>query len=305
MIQDTKFYKQVELLLKILPEALAEDCFSLKGGTAINMFVRDMPRLSVDIDLCYHLIEDRKTTLNKINEALMSISKKICSKYTYISVKNHPPVEGIVTRLYISEGTTTIKVEVNFVLRGTVNPCVDLDLCEKSQEIFKTFRTARCLSIEDLYGGKICAALDRQHPRDLFDIKLLLENEGLTDSIRQSFLVYLVSHNRPMSDLIDPNRLDFKDIYEKEFKGMTDVDVKYQDLVDVRENLITTILKDLTDKEREFLVLLKRGKPQWNLLPIKDLDRLPAIQWKLININKMDRSKHKESVKILEKKLLI
>jgi predicted nucleotidyltransferase component of viral defense system len=52
-MKDSPYYKQVELMLKIIPLVAAERCFALKGGTAINLFVRDMPRFSVDIDLTY------------------------------------------------------------------------------------------------------------------------------------------------------------------------------------------------------------------------------------------------------------
>lgn len=79
----------------------------------------------------------------------------------------------------------------------------------------------RVLSLEDTYGGKICAALDRQHPRDLFDIKLLLENEGLTEKIKKAFIVYLISHDRPIVEVLNPGLQDIKQIFENEFAGMT------------------------------------------------------------------------------------
>ena len=47
------YYAQVRLLVRELPVVAKETCFALKGGTALNLFVRDMPRLSVDIDLAY------------------------------------------------------------------------------------------------------------------------------------------------------------------------------------------------------------------------------------------------------------
>ncbi len=59
------------------------------------------------------------------------------------------------------------------------------------------------------------AALDRQHPRDLFDVSALLANEGLTDALRTAFVVYLISHNRPAVELLAPGRLDI----EAEFRG--------------------------------------------------------------------------------------
>lgn len=66
MINDT-YKKQVELLLKTLPEVAKETCFALHGGTAINLFIRNMPRLSVDIDLTYLPIEGYETSRTNIN----------------------------------------------------------------------------------------------------------------------------------------------------------------------------------------------------------------------------------------------
>jgi hypothetical protein len=53
------FTEQVRLLVALLPSVAKQTCFALKGGTAINLFLRDMPRLSVDIDLTYLPVEDR------------------------------------------------------------------------------------------------------------------------------------------------------------------------------------------------------------------------------------------------------
>lgn len=76
-MRDTTFYPQAELLLRCLPSVASETCFAMKGGTAINMFVRPMPRLSVDIDLTYLPIEDRKTSLHNISAAIERIAIKI------------------------------------------------------------------------------------------------------------------------------------------------------------------------------------------------------------------------------------
>lgn len=59
------------------------------------------------------------------------------------------------------------------------------------------FVEANVLAFEDLYGGKLVAALDRQHPRDVFDVKMLYDNEGLTDDLFRTFFVYVVSSGRP------------------------------------------------------------------------------------------------------------
>ena len=112
-------------------------------------------------------------------------------------------------------------MEPNLVLRGSVYSPIQAKLCKKAENEFELSVSTKVLSTADIYGGKICAALDRQHPRDFFDLKLLLENEGLTDEIRRAFVVYLASHDRPMHELLKPKWKDIKAVFEKEFKGMT------------------------------------------------------------------------------------
>ena len=77
MKKDTVFFRQAELILRVLPFANEEEIFALKGGTAINFFYRDLPRLSVDIDLTYLPINDRETALTDIEKALIRISERV------------------------------------------------------------------------------------------------------------------------------------------------------------------------------------------------------------------------------------
>jgi Nucleotidyl transferase AbiEii toxin, Type IV TA system len=119
------------------------------------------------------------------------------------------------------------------------------------------------VSIPDLYAGKICAALDRQHPRDLFDIHLLYQHEGLTDEIRSAFVVYLASSPRPMHELLSPNWLNQVHLFTNSFQGMTRIPIEYDELIATRSRLLHDILTRLTEKEKQFLVLLKMGKPDY------------------------------------------
>ena len=75
-MKTSPFFKQADLLVQLIPFVNAETCFALKGGTAINFFVRKFPRLSVDIDLVYVPVEDRETSLRGIDEALRRIADK-------------------------------------------------------------------------------------------------------------------------------------------------------------------------------------------------------------------------------------
>ncbi len=301
-MKDTAYYQQALLMLRVIPLVTMEDCFALKGGTAINLFVRNMPRLSVDIDLAYLPGEEpRETALQAISEALARVAAAVKKAIPGAKVQETRAREpDRIAKLVVAAGRTRIKVEPNEVLRGAVFPAQEHELTPRAEELFELSVTARTLSLADLYGGKICAALDRQHPRDLFDIKILLETEGVTEDIRKAFVVYLASHDRPMSELLDPVRKDVRHIYENEFAGMAAVDAAYDELIAARETLIETIRRQLTDAEKAFLLALKAGEPQWPLLGIDGIDKLPAIQWKLRNLRRMEKRKHDEALAKLE-----
>ena len=286
------YFKQTALLLEILPLIDKYECFALKGGTAINMFVQDMPRLSIDIDLTYLPIEGREPSLNRIEQSLLQISQDIQRNIISVSVQEllikNP---SMVSKLKVIREGCEIKIEPNLVIRGSVFSCEDRELSNNAQKAFGMATKMRVVSLADLYGGKICAALDRQHPRDLFDIKFLLDDEGITEEIRKGFLVYLISHDRPMYELFDPIMKDFKSVYEAEFQGMAITDISYEELVQVRVALVDHIKKSLTQSEKEFLLSFKQGDPQWDLLGIEGVQNLPAVQWKLMNVRKMDEKK--------------
>lgn len=299
------YYQQVELLLKTLPYVGKRNEFALKGGTAINLFVRDMPRLSVDIDLTYLPIEGRDTALSKISHALQEIEKDLKKTLPQLSVQKRIPakttrVNGLLVR---NAQGAQIKIEANEIIRGAVFPCEVKELSKEVQKYFGMFLSMQTLSFADLYGGKICAALDRQHPRDLFDIKILFDKEGLTDPIRKAFIVYLASHNRPIHELFNPVALDFSLVFKNEFSDMMRSPVSYEDLLGARKQLISQIKKQLTDDERKFLLSVKLGEPDWPLLKLSGIENLPAIQWKIANIRKMDSAKHKKAVAKLKETL--
>lgn len=214
MKKDSTYYRQVQLLVRVLPLLDSEKCFALKGGTAINLCYRELPRLLVDIDLLY-----------LPSEARMEVCETVEREFGYAEIQ--------------------------------------------------------VASLPDLYAGKIAAALDRQHPRDLFDVKFLLENEGFTEDLRKTFLVFLISHQRPMAELLAPHRKEIREIYEAEFAQMAEVDIPVEELEQTREQLIAIINKEMTAVERKFLLSFKERNPQWELLGLSNMEEvsnLPSVQ---------------------------
>jgi len=304
------YHRQVELLLKILPHVAKEnDIFALKGGTAINFFIRDMPRLSVDIDLTYLPIESREITLVRLEESLVRMKQDVMRHHPDIVVREkRTQSEGRLNKLLIVEKDVLIKIEPNEILRGSVFPCELRSLSRRVEDLFGLAITDMpVLSVADLYGGKICAALARQHPRDLFDVKLLLENEGITDSIRQALVVYLASSPRPIHELLNPSPVlqDLRKAYEDGFVGMTQLTVTYEELVSIRMGLTRHLLESFTVNERKFLLSIKSDQSDWKLMPIAGIEKLPALEWKVRNIRKMDSEKHQVALNNLRKLLEI
>lgn len=297
------YFEQVRLLVTLLPHVSRHPCFALKGGTAINLFIRDMPRLSVDIDLAYLPVQDRDTSLTAIDRSLNVIGADI-ERVVPRSVVHKTVLEdtGNVFKLLVQQGEVSVKVEVTPVLRGSVYPPTVGELVPLAQGEFGYIQMP-LLSFEDLYAGKVCAALDRQHPRDLFDVYFLLANEGITPKLKNAFLVYVISHNRAITDLLAPLPKDIEQVYQSEFVGMVNKPIELESLYATREELFNTIHRLLTDQDRQFLLSFKRGEPEWHLLDLESVDQLPAVRWKLLNIQRMTHAKREQAVERLHRVL--
>jgi len=302
MDRQSHYYRQVQLLLQIIPFVAQHDCFALKGGTAINLFVRDFPRLSVDIDLVFLPMMDRQEALQTIKDNLNTLAVNITEQIVHTRVTSSFQDKADALRLLVERDGVQIKIELSPVLRGTVYEPQIISVCEAVEDEFG-FAEIAVVSFEDLYAGKICAALDRQHPRDLFDIKQLLDNEGITDRLRKALLVYIISHPRPITELLKPHFKDISNIYEGEFRNMAEHDIPLAALANAREQLVNIINNELTQEERKFLLSFKSREPDWSLLGLLDIDKLPAVRWKLQNIGKMSPQKHADAYNQLKKRL--
>jgi predicted nucleotidyltransferase component of viral defense system len=291
---DETYRKQVALLLKIVPLVAKEAVFALKGGTAINLFLRNMPRLSVDIDLTYLPIEDRASSLKEIDAAMHRIAKEIERGIQGAKVSaSAPKGEKATTKLIVRADGAQIKIEVTPVLRGCVYEPTVKSVSNRVETEYG-FAEMQIVNFADLYAGKIVAALDRQHPRDLYDVRDLLAHEGIDGKLRKAFIVYLISHDRPMADVLAPRRLDISTEYKRGFEGMVHDPVTLDELSKAREDLIAEIVGKMPEPHKRFLVSVKRGEPDWALLDLPGAKDLPAVRWKLENLAKLNAKKREE-----------
>lgn len=299
------FAKQVALLVRLLPSINRyKDVFALKGGTAINLFHRNLPRLSVDIDLTYLPVKDRDVSLAEIDTTLTAIMEDT-KTLRGVTARRIAGGGGGATRILVNYERAVVKIETSPVTRGIVGNTQTMPVCDLVMNEFG-FAETEVVSFEDLYGGKIHAALDRQHPRDLFDIAQLYENEGLTDDLLRTFMVYLASSSRPAHELLDPNAINIEDAFQNEFVGMTQEPVELSALLSARQVLIKDIQGRLHGPAAEFLRSLQAGDPDFEVLGYPEAAELPAIRWKLQNLrrlNKIDPKKHADQTDQLQRLL--
>ncbi|MDR1199537.1 MAG: nucleotidyl transferase AbiEii/AbiGii toxin family protein [Prevotellaceae bacterium] len=293
--------KQVALLIDILIEIAKEDSFALHGGTAINLFHLNMPRLSVDIDLTFiPFSDDRINDLNTIRQSLESVKNRLKTIFPSIRFEDEKRA-GEELKLLCSKNNVTVKVEVNQINRGLIaNSCTKI-LCSRAEEEFNRFCEMKTVSVGQLWGGKINAALERQHPRDIFDVKNMLTETGFTKEIKQGFLFFLLCSKRPISEILQPNYIDQRVIFQSQFTGMTNEYFSYEEFEKIRDKLVPLVNNSLSVKEKEFILSFVKGEPHWEQFDYGDF---PAIKWKLLNISNLKHdnyNKYRQNIEKLEK----
>lgn len=300
MAMNEQYRRQVALLVRTLPIVAQERCFALKGGTAINLFVRDLPRLSVDIDLTYLPLNTWDESTADINRAMAKIAGEVSRRIPGAACTLPPDKDGLLTKILVRADGVQIMVEVTPVLRGCV---YDPELRTTSAKVQRDFGFAetQVVSWADLYAGKIMAALDRQHPRDLFDVRDLLAKEGVTAQLRAAFVVYLLSHHRPMHEVLNPTRKDISGDFVQNFAGMTTEPVLLEELLEAREKLVDEIVGRMPAVHREFLLSFEQGEPDWGKLEIAHAKDLPAVRHRMLNLAKVTEAKRNELVSKLER----
>lgn len=292
---DKGYADTVRLLLAITPEVFRNEIFAMKGGTAINLFVQNMPRLSVDIDVVYLPWQiPREEALADITRELTAISSRLEMQGLQARLLRSKDLAD--TKIVVENETCQVKVEVNIVFRGTVLPIVRLPLCESTSELFGVEIEAPVLARDELYAGKLVAALDRQHPRDLFDVWKLFEFGGLNKAMVECFVIYLAGHNRPPHEVLFGHDKNISSEYESAFLGMTQEDCSLETLLTTRATLRKALPQALSERHREFLSGLVLAKPDWSLLEAPHAANLPALRWKLANLEAFRQRRPKDFV---------
>lgn len=282
-IRSTVYAQKVELLLRLIPIVMGEGVFAIHGGTAINLFLKNRPRYSIDVDLTYIPISDRRTSLNDINMHLQSICDKAKRAFKGIHIM---PNFGT-SKLLCEYRGKQVKIEVNQTKRGIIGGEVrTIPLSENAQNEFSLYCEARIVPLTQLYGGKVAAALSRQHPRDLFDVKYM--DIPLTEC-REGIIFCLLGSDRPIHESFAPRLIDQREAMENQFMGMTDIPFTYKEFKETRVKLIDDVNALMTEEDKRFLISFENGQPQWAGYEFEYFKDYPSVKWKLLNLQKLSK----------------
>jgi hypothetical protein len=277
------YARKVKLLLRLMPYVTNEGVFAVHGGTAINLFVKNMLRYSVDIDLTYMPLAGREESLKDINAHLASIAEKAKADISGLHV-----VPNYATcKLLCEYQGYQVKIEVNQTKRGIIGGETQLmPVCDKAQDEFEIYCEARIVPQTLLYGGKIAAALSRQHPRDLFDVKHM---DLPMNDVREGLIFCLLGSDRPIHESLAPTLIDQHEAMANQFEGMTDLAFSYDEFETTRLQLIRDVNTMLTDADKQFLVSFEQGEPLWDEYEFAHFCNYPSVQWKLVNLAKLKK----------------
>ncbi len=286
---DKSYVDTVRLMLEVMPDVFQSRSFAMKGGTALNFFVQDMPRLSVDIDVVVASHQTgRDAALAEIAAELAALQRRLTSRGIKAEIASSKT--GDETKLLARRDRIEVKIEINHVFRGMLLPIQHRSLVKTASNLFTTSLSVPTLAVAELYGSKLVAAMDRQHPRDLFDVHGMFNRFGLTPEIVECFVGYIAGHNRPVHEVLGSRDIDLARPFENEFVGMEREPVSLKVLEDARVRLRRELAIALTADQKRFLVGLVAGEPPWEAMQCRHLAELPAIQWKLQNLARLKRT---------------
>lgn len=296
---NSEYFRTTSLLLRVAPIVFASRKLALKGGTGINLFLNNFPRLSVDIDCTF------VDASLKRSEALKSIESEIDRiSETFRSMGLVAKKSGRGDKVSVSDHYCLVKIEINTIMRGTLLKPVDTQVCPALQAIIPgSGYSIPVLDRDELYASKLVAALDRQHPRDLFDVMHLFRQGGFTKQMLDCFVIYLICHNRPMHEVLAGHNLPLERLFHNSFVGMTEENISLDDLKTVRDKLKKDLIVSLGVEQKQFLLSFAAANPDWSLTPFSNVSLMPGVQWKLKNLlvlKKRNIQKYDEQLQALD-----
>ena len=133
-------------------------------------------------------------------------------------------------------------------------------------------------------AGKIYAALSRQHPRDLFDVRHM---DVPLSAVKDGIIFCLLGSDRPIHESFSPNFIDQREAMENQFVGMSDIPFSYEEFEMTRNNLIKGVSDIMTEADKRFLVGFEELTVNREESPYSMFFDFPSVKWKIQNLQKL------------------
>jgi len=296
-VRDTleKVCRLTDILEFMSSHPLMGERLALKGGTAINLTLFNLPRLSVDIDLDYSvdisregMMEERKIISQDLIKYVQTHGYNLSDK----SKSRHSLESYILTYVNSAGVNDNIKIEINYSMRTHILPLVHRKVVVESIDCETSILT---VSEIEIFGSKIKALLDRAAARDLYDVNNMIRFELFDgcdkEMLKKCALFYMAVGNDKVPDGINLSKID--DIsFHKIRTDLLPVKRKSEefDLLKVKEQVKNYLedLMQLTDKEKQFMTCFEQKEYLPELLfdnkeIIERLKKHPMALWKIQN----------------------
>lgn len=287
-----KMFRLLDVLITLKSNPVTKDAFVLKGGTALNLFILEFPRISIDIDLNYVRFISKSGMLKDRKLITSEIQKLFQSEYQLEITKEVHALSQFTFHYQTMSGSTDmLKLEVNYLVR--------VPLLSPRIRTFRRFSQNidfLCLEYQEVLAGKIIALLSRYTPRDLFDVYQIIVSPLTVDNrfLRSLVLFYGIVTDTKIFDLFN---LKFELITQKDVQNKLAPMLRRGTFPD-RDELVTRVEKflapflALTDKEADAIHnFYNTGQLDFDILfPQKQIQNKirisPSLKWKIKNIKK-------------------
>jgi len=295
-----KIFHLFSLLKGFRSHPYLKDRLALKGGTALNLFIFDLPRLSVDIDLNYIGAVDREMMLTERPKVEQAI-RDVCSREG-LTVRRMPDEHAggkwsLQYQSALGQGGS-LEVDVNFMFRVPLWPVKTLN----SRQIGSyKIEGVKVLNIHELAAGKLAALMARHQARDLFDAHQLLTHVELDPTLLRLGFVVFGAMNRKDWREVSPQDVGFEfnelerqllPLLRVNFPAGRNEAVEYgKDLVSTCREKLDAVLP-FNENEKKFLNrLLDEGVIEPSLITSEEnlqkrIRQHPLLEWKALNVRK-------------------
>lgn len=268
-VRDTleKVTRLADILEYFNTNPVLKNSLALKGGTAINLTIFNLPRLSVDIDMDYLITNSRDEMLERREFINTTINSYMLSRGYRMNLKTKN-AHSLDSWVYDYEGASgnrdNIKIEINYSLRSHILEAKERPIIT---EHFSSEYKVRALSPIEIYGSKLNALLNRAAARDLYDTRNMIRfgifDESEEEMLRKCVIFYAAISAKEINKTFDTKGIN--SITKRKIKTDLYPVIKIKDDFELEsaKKIVKEYISDLmvlTKGEKEFLDRFEKGE---------------------------------------------